>query len=365
MAKSGQSHSQTWQPVQASGFFSTATCSAFNARQRSGHNFTQMSQPLHQAALMSSLTTSPAAARGGVAARIEIEPQRGIGARRFRPGATGLESLAVDLAGLAAAPRSRASKANLRRDNPSTPTGRQAARYWRRAIRQVRGDGRRVKRVAFGDLVGDFGRRLACIIGHRADLAVAAGEGRHDAARVGDEHAGVRPQMIEPAQPLRPFERDQRIGFAFGDRRRPHLLAEAHMAEDDTAALGHAVHFALLDLKALFLADQRQRLGNHQHALTADADDHDIARGDAGRRDGRDFGSAGSADIALMRPPAGCSRTDTPARTACSRCRRRRRSSPCGGRRSISSDQTIAGQPRFMQDWQATQPAPRPRAASP
>ena len=65
-------------------------------------------------------------------------------------------------------------------------------------------------------------------------------------------------------------------------------VAEAHVAEHHAAALGHAVHFALLDLKALLLADQRQRLRDHQHALAADADDHHVQRA---RRLGRGLGS--------------------------------------------------------------------------
>jgi len=43
------------------------------------------------------------------------------------------------------------------------------------------------------------------------------------------------------------------------------------VTEHHAATLGHAVNFALLDLEALFLADQRQRLRDQQHALAAEA----------------------------------------------------------------------------------------------
>ena len=42
------------------------------------------------------------------------------------------------------------------------------------------------------------------------------------------------------------------------------------------------MHFALLDLKALLLADQRQRLRDHQDALAANPDDHDVQRARVG-----------------------------------------------------------------------------------
>jgi hypothetical protein len=52
------------------------------------------------------------------------------------------------------------------------------------------------------------------------------------------------------------------------------------VAEHHAAALGHAVNFALLNLEALFLADQRQRFRDQEDALAADADHHDVVRCD-------------------------------------------------------------------------------------
>ena len=69
--------------------------------------------------------------------------------------------------------------------------------------------------------------------------------------RVSAMNTPVSGLRIEPAQAFRPFERDQGVGITLGDRRRPHLWTDPHMAEDDASALGHAVHFALLDLQAL------------------------------------------------------------------------------------------------------------------
>ncbi len=87
----------------------------------------------------------------------------------------------------------------------------------------------------------------------------------------------ARLEERQPAQPFGPFQRDQDIDFALRDGRRPDAPAEAHMAEHGAAALGHAVHFALLDLEALGLRQQRQHLGNHDDALAADADDQHVA----------------------------------------------------------------------------------------
>ena len=247
MAKSGHSHSQTWQPVQASGFLRTATCSALSARQRSGHNFTQMSQPLHQAALISSSTTTSGCGVGAAAATAASNRRDGsarAASAQARPASNALRLIARDLARRQGVegrePILEGIVHRRRQDAEQDGVGRAG-------LAELRGDGRRVERVALGDLVGDFGRRFRGVPGRRAPLAVAAGEGRHDAARVGDEDARARPEIIEPAQPLGPFERDQGVRFAHRDRRRPHLLAEAHVAEDDAAALGHAVHFALLD----------------------------------------------------------------------------------------------------------------------
>src|SRR6185369_17609038 len=97
----------------------------------------------------------------------------------------------------------------------------------------------------------DLGRRLLGIAHWRAWLTVEAGERRHDALGIADEDAFARLQIRQPAQAFRPFERDQDVDLAFRDGRRPDARAEADVAEHGAAALGHAVHFALLDLVTL------------------------------------------------------------------------------------------------------------------
>ena len=110
-----------------------------------------------------------------------------------------------------------------------------------------------VDRIAFGHMRPHFGRGLARVAHGRARAPVEAGERRHDALGVADENAGIGLEVGKPAQAFGPFKRDQDVGFAFRDGGRPYLRAEAHMAEHGAAALGHTVHFALLDLVALGL----------------------------------------------------------------------------------------------------------------
>ena len=54
IAKSGHSHSHNRQPVQAAGSNISTTSCSFKNRQRSGQTLTQISQPLHQASVISS-----------------------------------------------------------------------------------------------------------------------------------------------------------------------------------------------------------------------------------------------------------------------------------------------------------------------
>jgi len=129
------------------------------------------------------------------------------------------------------------------------------------------------------------------------------------------------------------------------------------MAEHGTAALGHAVHFALLDLETMALCQQRQHLGNHDDALPADADDQDVLgflpgialevrrlrRGGVGRDRGDGIPHCVTGVRGLMQSTAQtCAHSVQPMhsdRSICTLCR------PS----NICSPQVIAGQPRFMQ----------------
>ncbi|MDP6267760.1 MAG: hypothetical protein QGF47_08875 [Arenicellales bacterium] len=48
------------------------------------------------------------------------------------------------------------------------------------------------------------------------------------------------------------------------------------MAEHRAAALGHAMHFALLDLEVVQLTNASEHLGHHDHTLTTNSHDEDI-----------------------------------------------------------------------------------------
>jgi hypothetical protein len=70
------------------------------------------------------------------------------------------------------------------------------------------------------------------------------------------------------------------------------------VAEDAAAALGHAVHFALLDLEAVRLGQIREHLGDQDHALAANADDQHV---DRRGRVGRHASACGGARAARAR----------------------------------------------------------------
>jgi hypothetical protein len=53
-------------------------------------------------------------------------------------------------------------------------------------------------------------------------------------------------------------------------------VAEAYMAEHRAAALGHAVHFTLLDLEVVQLTNASEHLGHQDHTLTTNPHDEDI-----------------------------------------------------------------------------------------
>src|SRR5512146_374596 len=93
---------------------------------------------------------------------------------------------------------------------------------------------------------------------------------RADLARVVDDRAVVL-QKMEVAGGFQRLEPDQEVGFALGDDRREDLFPEAHLREHAPAALGHAVHLALLHVEA----GKERRLGDdlagEEHSLPAHA----------------------------------------------------------------------------------------------
>ncbi len=64
------------------------------------------------------------------------------------------------------------------------------------------------------------------------------------------ERDAVRRERVGVAQRFEQLEADQEVGLALGDERREDLLADADLADDAAAALGHAVDFALLHVAA-------------------------------------------------------------------------------------------------------------------
>ena len=141
-----------------------------------------------------------------------------------------------------------------------------------------------VDRIAFGDMRRDFVRRS------RANSASA-----RPGLRLRQANGGTIRLVSQMKMPV--------PGFRNGSQRRPSAHSSATrmsaspfgMVGDHTrwpkrtwlntraAALGHAVHFALLDLEAARLRQQRQHLGHHDDALAADADDQHVERLARGR----------------------------------------------------------------------------------
>ena len=109
-----------------------------------------------------------------------------------------------------------------------------------------------------------------------------------------------RHERRRQAQPLGRLEGKQVVDLAGADARRDHRLADADVAADAAAALAHAAGLAQLDVEAAEHRRVGDDGGGHDHALAADADDHDVVDGAAGVVGARGAGSCGLRRTGLL-----------------------------------------------------------------
>ena len=131
---------------------------------------------------------------GDVCGEFGVEPQRGVPSGRFGPGAACLEGLKIDRSRFLRRQGLEHRRQSRHGICPSRSKARRAARCWRRGVRQgprrlrsrrARSPRRPCRATSAGVSAHGHGRAVA---------ARAAGEGRHDAARIGDENARFRPR---------------------------------------------------------------------------------------------------------------------------------------------------------------------------
>src|ERR1019366_571249 len=70
---------------------------------------------------------------------------------------------------------------------------------------------------------------------------------------------------------------DEIVRLAFRNHGTVHVFTEAHVAGNRSAALAHAVYFALLHIQSGGKGDVGKNVGRLQHALSSQACNHNVS----------------------------------------------------------------------------------------